>query len=92
MIEDTIFVRPCKICGKPIEYTYRTKGTQYCSECKKEAERNAYREAEERRKARAYIERHAEAIAHQQDRTIWTSDYAERQKSRTLAMLGKIET
>lgn len=37
-----------------------------------------------------YFVKHREQIAHQQDKSIWVSDYAERQKQRTLAMLGGI--
>lgn len=90
---DRIFVRPCKICGEMIFYTYKNKNTKYCSEeCRREGARRKEREREDAIKAKEYQRRRAEQLAHQRDRSVWIPDYAERQKQKTLEMLGKIET
>ena len=91
-MSEKIYTRGCRICGEPIEFTYRTKRKIYCEKCKADMERSLRREHEQKRKVEAYLERRSEQIAHQRDRSVWTPDYAERQKARTLAMLGKIET
>lgn len=93
MKPEEIFTRPCRICGEPITYTYMTKNTHYCSEaCRREGARRKEREREDAIKAKEYQRRRAEQIAHQRDRSVWIPDYAERQKQKTLEMLGKIET
>ena len=87
---EKVFVRPCAVCGEPIEYTYTTKRRRYCSKCKEYMERSVRQESIQRKKDQMFIERRADKIAHQQDRSVWTPDYAERQKARTLEMLGPI--
>lgn len=38
-----------------------------------------------------YYRSRKDKIAHQEDKSVWVSDYAERQKQRTLEMLGRVE-
>lgn len=76
-------------CGAPIEWIGHKKKL-YCAECKKIADKK-YKEASDERKKRAQWEaENAERLAHQKDPTIWTRDYAERQKQKTLSMIGVI--
>ena len=86
-----VFVKPCELCGTPIEYTYNTKSVRYCPECKAKREAMLVYARNERRREKTIIEARAVRIAHQQDTTIWTHDYAERQKAKTLAMIGGIK-
>ena len=85
-----VFIKPCEICGAPMEVTYETKATRFCPTCKIEHRRELQREKNERFRAKQYAEKRAKQIAHQQDTTVWTHDYAERQKAKTLAMIGRI--
>ena len=86
-----VFIKKCALCGKPIEYTYENKSVRFCPDCRDENRRAKQREKNARHKAKLMLEAKAERIAHQQDRSVWTPDYAERQKQQTLAMLGGIK-
>lgn len=86
-----VMTRPCAVCGKLIEFTYETKARRYCPECKRARQLEASKEKNRRFKDKQKELENAKRIAHQQDRTIWVTDYAERQKQRTLAMLGGIK-
>ena len=91
MTSERVFTRPCRICGKPFEYTYATKRRLYCDACKKEHGKELQRGKNERQREKQAIERRAKRIAHQQDTSVWVRDYADRQRQQTLAMLGRIE-
>lgn len=82
-------VKPCVMCGKLIEY--KTEKKKYCEECRREVDRRSKRHSSEYKKIKKRLAKDAAKIAHQQDRTVWTRDYADRQKASTLAMLGPIE-
>lgn len=86
-----IKTKPCQRCGKLIEFTYETKARRYCPECKRARELELQTDKNKRFREKQKEQEKAKRIAHQQDRTIWTTDYAERQKQQTLAMLGGIK-
>lgn len=90
-MSDKRFRRPCLMCGEIFEYTYETKRRVYCDKCRGISDQIRDKEHREREKEKQIIARRAEAIAHQQDRSIWTPDYAQRQMQKTLSMLGRIE-
>ena len=88
----------CEWCGEPFK---ASRIAHYCSnKCRSRA-------SDERKRIRKtkmaevkvdcpemsseYWALHEDKIAHQQDPSVWTRDYAERQKAKTLAMLGGIK-
>lgn len=89
----------CVCCGKPY-MSYPNRHSLYCS--KKCLDVVRKRRASELKKANKemftalrvdcpnmteeYLVKRTEQIVHQQDTTIWTTDYAERQKQKTLEM------
>ena len=89
-------VRNCEICGA--EFTATHYKNVCCSdECKREKVRRLGREFYHSEAGQRYFhsktkagEEEAKRLEHQQDKTVWTHDYAERQKAQTLAMLGEI--
>lgn len=90
----------CECCGKTFTAS-ANRQVKYCSKkCLDVVRKRKVAEAKRQNKAmlvalrtdcpnitEEYIAKRCEQIAHQQDRTVWTSDYAERQKARTLAMV-----
>ena len=78
------------MCGETITFTYSTKQTRYCAKCKHEAYLRRQRNIREQKKAKKYLNAHADRIAHQQDTSVWTHDYAQRQMQKTLAMIGGV--
>lgn len=82
-----VFIKMCAECGNPIEYTYENKSVRFCPDCRLEHRRAMQRERNRRHKEKKMLEAKAERIAHQQDATIWTHDYAERQKAKTLELV-----
>lgn len=85
------YTKPCVICGEKFTYTYATKRMKYCPKCRIEAQRQSQARIREQNRIKRKLEERAEVIAHQQDTSIWTHDYAERQKAKTLAMIGGIK-
>lgn len=87
-----VMTKQCKICGATFEITYATKRRMYCSpKCSEEANRMHSIERGYEYRLKQKIDKRSESIKHQQDPTIWTRDYAEKQKQKTLAMMGRIE-
>lgn len=80
----------CEECGAYITYT-GNKPKRFCEACTKKRKQIRGYEQRQQKKNRKLIARRAENIAHQQDTSVWTRDYAERQKQKTLEMIGKIE-
>lgn len=101
--EEDKIERICVCCGQPY-MSSRNRNSLYCS--KRCLDNTRKRKASEMRKTNQeqfsalkvdcpnmteeYLNKRAEQIIHQQDTTVWTRDYAERQKQKTLAMMGKI--
>lgn len=83
-------VRVCERCGVKF-IGHHNK--QYCDDCRPIVRKETMKESYERRKLREQLglKPYKERVAHQQDKTVWTKDYAERQKQKTLEMLGRIE-
>lgn len=83
--------RICVECGAEFIATQYKQNT--CSEKCREAHRQKweaeYKHPKRPRMTKKEIKR-LERIAHQQDTTIWTHDYAERQKAKTLEIVGRI--
>ena len=94
----------CECCGKVFRAS-PNRDVRYCSKRCLDVMRKR-KQAENRRQTKAmyevlktdcpnvtqeYISKRAEKILHQQDREVWVSDYAERQKAKTLAMIGEIK-
>lgn len=85
-------IRKCVECGKEFVATQYKQNT--CSEeCRLERRRKWAEEYVHPKKG--YLTKaeriRLERIAHQQDTSVWTHDYAERQKAKTLAMIGGIK-
>ena len=92
----------CAWCGKPCEVSTRNnhkvvfcstehqKAHKYASDCRRRAEAKA-REVDREYYNRPTSAEQRRREAHQKDTAIWNNNYAERQKQKTLAMLGKIE-
>ena len=90
----------CECCGKPFTAS-ANRQAKYCSKkCLDNTRKRKVAEAKRQNKAmlvalrtdcpnitEEYIAKRCEQIAHQQDTSVWTHDYAERQKARTLAMV-----
>ena len=86
-----VFIRACEDCGELIEYTYENKATRLCPKCRHNRQLMCQSKKRAVEQEKKLIAKRADRIAHQQDRTVWTHDYAERQKARTLAMIGGIK-
>lgn len=80
----------CVMCGEIIEYD-GSKPKRYCDSCYEIHKSIKAIEHRQRAKEKQIIARRADAIAHQQDTSVWVRDYAERQKAKTLEMLGGIK-
>lgn len=87
----------CEVCGT-VFWANPNRGAKYCSrKCldnkrKKIASEQVKELASEGlaieypNMTASYYAKHKDKIAHQRDTTVWTSDYAERQKAQTLAL------
>ena len=80
----------CGVCGKTF---MRERTEKYCSaECRAIKKRQYAQEYKAQHKPVIKVEIPLEQrIKHQKDKEIWCSNYAEKQKAQTLAMLGRIE-
>lgn len=67
----------CEVCGEAFDT--KSQG-RYCSDTCRAMARYSRRK-----------HRNKTGSAHQSDPTVWTHDYAERQKAKTLEMIGKIK-
>ncbi len=88
--------RICIICGQ--EFSPTNYNATCCSpECRKERHKyTSYIYHKEHKfqkmtpKQIAKEQKRLERIAHQQDTSVWTHDYAQRQMQKTLAMIGGV--
>lgn len=88
-------IKTCVICGTEFEILDpKRMQTKYCSkECRARAKalikKKSYQSCKQKKERIELTP--AERIAHQADKTIWVRDYAERQKCKTLDMIGHVE-
>ena len=90
-VSNEVFIRNCKRCGEPFEYTYSTKRQHYCSEeCAYQAslELSRLRSFEYRQKER--MKARADRIAHQQDKSVWVPDYGEKQRQGLIEQYARV--
>ena len=94
----------CECCGKAFTASASREVRFFSKKCLDNTRKRRQAEMKKQNKAmfvalrtdcpnitEEYIAKRCEEIAHQQDRNVWTSDYAERQKAKTLAMIGGIK-
>ena len=86
-MSEEVFTKECAKCGKLIEFTYSNKALRFCPECKAERKREQQKDKNRRFKEKHKEIEKAKRIAHQQDTSVWTHDYAERQKAKTLELV-----
>lgn len=89
-----VYTKECAMCGKTFEYTCNGNRRCYCDKCREIAKKQNSIRSYEKKKAKALLPtKQVLKEMHQQDREVWgygPSDYAEKQKQKTLMMLGRL--
>lgn len=88
------YKKKCEMCGEEIEYTCNNNRRCYCDKCREIAKkRNSIKSYEKKKEMALLTPTQVQRERHQKDREVWgynPTDYAEKQKAKTLTMIGRI--